>query len=82
MVKTGGNGRAVPCGTCHGPLPKGVDSTPGLAGHSPSYLARQLDDFKHGARNGASNLLMQQIAATLTEEDLLAPMAYIASLPT
>jgi cytochrome c553 len=81
LVKTGGNGRTVPCGTCHGPMLKGVDATPGLAGRSPSYLARQLYDFKHGARSGASSLLMQPIVAMLEEEDMIALAAYIASLP-
>jgi cytochrome c553 len=60
---------------------KGVDATPGLAGRSPSYLARQLYDFKHGARSGASSLLMQPIVAMLEEEDMIALAAYIASLP-
>src|SRR5262249_44725049 len=40
------------CGVCHGPDLKGLGPVPGLAGRSPSYLARQFYDFKKGARQG------------------------------
>ena len=42
--------QAVRCGTCHGSDLKGLGAVPGIAGHSPSYIVRQLYDFKHGAR--------------------------------
>ncbi|MGH6878460.1 MAG: c-type cytochrome, partial [Rhizomicrobium sp.] len=43
---------AVPCRSCHGADLKGSGAVPGLAGRSPSYLARQLYDIKHGTRKG------------------------------
>jgi cytochrome c553 len=49
---TGGNGRTVPCGMCHGPDWRGLGPIPGIAGRSPSYLARQLYDFQRGAAAG------------------------------
>jgi cytochrome c553 len=51
LVTTGGNGRTVACGVCHGADLKGLGPVPPLAGRSPSYTVRQLWDLKHGARN-------------------------------
>ena len=54
LAKTGDAGRTLPCATCHGEGLKGMgDLFPPLAGHSPSATARQLYDFKSGARDGA-----------------------------
>ena len=48
------------CATCHGDrLTGNGDTAPGIAGRSPSYLARQLYDFHTGSRNG-------EMAATIT----------------
>jgi cytochrome c553 len=54
---------------------------PPLAGRSPSYIARQLYDIQHGARNGLWTPLMQKAVAQLASEDIVAISAYIASRP-
>ena len=53
---------------------------PGIAGRSPSYLARQMYDMQAGARNGEWGELMKPVVAKLTDEDLVTISAYVASL--
>lgn len=73
-------GRTVACITCHGPDLKGVAEIPGIAGRSPSYLARQLYDMQQGTRKAPLALLMQPVVANLTETDLVDLAAYVSSL--
>ncbi len=88
LVTTGGmrvvggrivQGKTTPCGTCHGPDLLGVADVPPIAGRSPSYLVRQLWDMQQGTRNGASAQLMKLVVANLTDEDMVAIAAYVAS---
>lgn len=79
LVTTGGNGRTVACGTCHGRDLKGLGPVPPLAGRSPTYTVRQLFDFQHGVRHGAWAPLMQEAVAKLTLDDMVAIAAYTAS---
>jgi cytochrome c553 len=67
------------CALCHGADLRGLGPLPSIAGRSPSYMFRQLYDFRHGARNGEWSPLMVQAVATLDEQDLLAIVAYLAS---
>jgi len=46
----------------------------------PIYVARQLYRFKEGTRNGADAQLMKKPVAHLTDDDILAMAAYLASL--
>ena len=80
LVKTGGNGRTEACGVCHGSDLMGLGPVPGLAGRSPSYLARQMFDMQAGARHGEWADLMKPVVARLTEEDLIDISAYVASV--
>jgi cytochrome c553 len=80
LVATGADDRSVPCGTCHGTDLRGLGPVPPLAGRSPSYIARQLYDFKLGNRNGSWAPLMREAVAQLTLDDMLAIAAYAASL--
>jgi cytochrome c553 len=80
LVKTGGGGKTIACTTCHGPNLKGVGAIPSIAGRSPSQMARQLIDFQTGARNGAMGAMMKQPVAKLTNDDIVAITAYLASL--
>lgn len=68
------------CAGCHGIGLKGADA-PGIAGRSPSYLARQLYDFQQGARHGEMAAAMQPIVKKLTAADIVNLAAYAASLP-
>jgi cytochrome c553 len=81
LVMTGGTGRTVACGTCHGADLQGMGPVPGLAGRSPSYIARQLYDMKSGARKGEWSALMKPVVAKLTDEDYINIAAYVSSRP-
>jgi cytochrome c553 len=71
--------RALDCSVCHGTDLQGVGPVPGIAGRSPSYLARQMFDMQAGARHGEWADLMKPIVAKLTEEDLVNIVAYVSS---
>jgi len=72
------------CGTCHGADLRGMMMqkvvVPPIAGRSPSYIGRALYDFQQGARGGASAVFMKPAVQKLTEDDLIALSAYVASL--
>jgi cytochrome c553 len=78
LVVAGRAGKTQQCSVCHGPDLKGLGDVPRLAGRSPSYLVRQLYDYKAGTRTGASGL-MKVVVANLSQEDIVAIAAYIAS---
>jgi cytochrome c553 len=79
LVTTGAGGKTTRCGICHGPDLKGLGPVPPLAGRSPSYIFRQLNDIQHGARQGPWTELMKAPVAHLSEDDMLAIAAYTAS---
>ena len=79
LVTTGGNGRTVACGTCHGADLKGLGPVPPLAGRSPSYAVRQMFDLQHGTRRGPWAPLMTAAVQKLTLDDMVAIAAYLAS---
>jgi cytochrome c553 len=79
LIVSSGAGKTFPCGTCHGPDLMGLGPVPGIAGRSPSYLMRQLWDFKKGTRHGEWSPLMLQVVKDLTQEDMLNLAAYLAA---
>ncbi|HEV3062015.1 MAG TPA: hypothetical protein VGY48_27440 [Vicinamibacterales bacterium] len=79
LVRTGGNGRTEACGACHGATLQGLGPVPGIAGRSPSYLARQMYDMQSGARRGEWTELMTPVVARLTDDDLVSIAAYVSS---
>jgi len=80
LAASGSEGR-VACSVCHGPELRGIGPIPGIAGRSPSYIVRQLYDFKYSARAGAMAALMKPSVEKLTVADMLSLAAYAASLP-
>jgi cytochrome c553 len=76
----GGAGKTIACGICHGDNLRGLGNVPRLAGLHPIYIARQLYLFKDGTRNGVDAQLMKKPVARLTDDDILAIAAYLASL--
>jgi cytochrome c553 len=85
LVRTGGHGRFMACSMCHGPnlkgqYLKGMGNVPPITGRSPSQVARQLMDFRSGARHGANSAVMKTLASQLTNEDIVAITGYLASL--
>jgi cytochrome c553 len=79
LAKTGGSGLTLACVTCHGPDLKGVGPIPRIAGLSPSYIVRQLYDFKQGVRAGNTAALMKPVVAKLSVDDMISLAAYAAS---
>jgi cytochrome c553 len=80
LVVAGGEGKTMPCATCHGVNLKGSGDVPPLAGRSPSYVVRQLYDIQSGARAGAATQGMMAPVANLTLDDMVAIAAYTSSL--
>jgi cytochrome c553 len=75
-----GSPRTTACGICHGADLTGLGPVPGIAGRSPSYVARQLYDMQQGTRSGSWTELMKPVAKDLSGEDLVDIAAYVASL--
>lgn len=70
--------KAKACLACHSVPPNPAARTnPKLAGQKASYLLKQMQDFKSGAR---ANPLMQGMVASLSENDLQNIAAYFSSL--
>lgn len=80
LATTGGSGKTVPCMACHGVDLKGLGDIPGIAGSSPIYNLRQINDFKTGDRAGTLAALMRPTVANLTTEDMVDIVAYLATL--
>jgi cytochrome c553 len=76
---TNGAGKTTACAVCHGADLKGLGPVPGIAGRSPSYMARQMFDMQQGARKGLWTDLMKPVVSKLSEDDMLAIAAYTAS---
>jgi cytochrome c553 len=68
------------CGVCHGADLQGLGPVPGIAGRSPSYLARQMYDMQAGARRGEWAELMKPIVAKMSDDDLVNLAAYVAAM--
>ncbi len=76
-----GLGTRIPaCVACHGEGLKGIGDIPPLAGRSPSYLVRQLYEFKHGLRDGPMAAPMRATTEEMSLPEMVALAAYAASL--
>ena len=80
LVNTPRAGTDITCSRCHGAGLRGSAQAPSLAGRSPSYIMRQLYDFKHGARRGSGRGPMSANVEPFSTSDMLALAAYIATL--
>lgn len=81
LVLRGGAGKTIGCTNCHGSdLSGGRFATPPLAGRSPSYLARQLNDIQKGTRTDYSRMMTRAVDG-LSDDDIVDIVAYLASLP-
>jgi cytochrome c553 len=79
LVTTGGSGKTVQCLICHGDGLKGLGVVPRIAGLSPVYIARQLYNFQSGQSAGPMSGMMKKVVENLTDDDILAISAYVAS---
>jgi cytochrome c553 len=80
LATPGGDRTAFACATCHGPALHGSDQIPNIAGQSAINIARQLFAFRVGDRAGALADLMRPVVADLSDDDIIAVAAYVASL--
>jgi len=83
LVTEGDQARGVPaCSGCHGPKLTGMEpAIPGLVGLRANYISAQLGAFRYGTRAAAEPDCMQLVAASLTESDVTAVAAWLASVP-
>ena len=80
LAITGNGGKTIACGICHGRTLQGLGELPAIAGRHPNYIVRQLWNMQNSERVGTSAALMQQVVEKLTNDDMLAIAAYVASL--
>jgi cytochrome c553 len=72
-----GKTKSAMCGACHGATGVNPNPTyPDLAGQHAAYIAKQLADFKSGAR---TDMMMAPMAASLSEQDMADLGAFFAS---
>ena len=76
---TAGKNKSMACAGCHGADGNSAMAIwPKLAGQHAGYLAKQLDDFKSGARKDPT---MTAMAASLQKQDIDDIAAYYAAQP-
>jgi cytochrome c553 len=82
LARIGNWSKGVPaCFKCHGDQGQGVaPHFPSIAPQSATYLVNQLNDWKSGSRHNDPQGLMKNVADRLSEEDMTAVAAYLASL--
>jgi cytochrome c553 len=80
LATTGEGGKTLVCEVCHGIGLNGSGIAPVLAGRSPTYIVRQLYDFKNGKRAGSMSGPMDPTVKNLTLDDMLSLAAYASSL--
>jgi cytochrome c553 len=78
LVTTGG-GETTACVICHGPALKGIGTAPAIAGRHTGYIVRQLYFFQSGSRSGPSEALMHNVVQRLSDDDMVAISAYLAT---
>lgn len=81
LLYRGGNANGVSaCMGCHGPAGTGTPPHfPGVGGQHAAYNAKQLADFKSGARKNDAGI-MGSIAARLSDGEIKAVSEYMAGL--
>lgn len=90
VVAHGGSGMVLACGSCHLASGMGHPESASLAGLKPTYMQRQLADFKSGARHNAiavngkpqmnSTQFMISIAQDLSAADAKAASQWFSQL--
>lgn len=83
LVNGGDKPRGVPaCASCHGGALTGMEpAIPGLLGLHANYISAQLGAFRYGTRSTVSPDCMHQIATRLSDRDITAIAAWLASQP-
>lgn len=83
IVMQGKPERDIPaCAACHGARLSGREpGIPGLFGLRADYISAQLGGWRYGTRTALEPDCMQLIAARLTEAEVTAVSAWLASMP-
>lgn len=70
------------CASCHGPQGKGNGPAkfPALAGQHADYTVSQLQNFKIEIRSNDMNNMMRNVSARMTQKEMDAVAAYLATL--
>jgi len=68
------------CASCHGPTAQGQGAFPKLAGKTADEIKAKLADYKAGKQVGAQSALMFPIAQKLSDAEVDALAAHIATL--
>lgn len=76
-----GSDNVTPCSQCHGNSDTTGAAIPRLAGQSAQYIADQLVAWREGERANGPLGVMEQIAKSLTEEEIRAVALYYAQTP-
>jgi len=73
----------VPCGSCHGPQGRASEGStadaPRLAGQEWRYLDQQLRAWRDGSRSNGPTPVMNQIARSLTDNEIEALAEFLSS---
>ena len=67
------------CALCHLPTGDGHPESASVAGLNANYIVRQLWDIQNGERTGSSAALMKAVVEKLSNDDMLAIAADVAS---
>ena len=83
LIYKGDWDRYIPaCVACHGVDAYGIGvSFPNINGQNPAYLKKAINDWKEEIRFNDPLELMSRVAKRLTEKDIEAVAAYLASQP-
>lgn len=84
LVEVGDTARGIPaCSACHGDdLLGSKPAIPGLIGLPRDYLSAQMGAWRSGVRQAAAPDCMARIVDALSESDITAATAWIASRPS
>jgi cytochrome c553 len=81
QIVVAGKGDSVrPCNTCHTPSGMGQPESANIRGLNAVYFARQMDDFKSGARGGPRSGAMAGFAKGLTGDEIKELATYYSGL--
>jgi cytochrome c553 len=83
LAMSGDHEHGIPaCASCHGASLNGeAPAIPGLLGLHPGYISAQLGAWRYGTRHAAEPDCMHEIASRLSDRDITAISAWLATLP-
>ena len=81
IARGDGKRLVAPCQSCHGSNGEGaVTDTPALAGQTPDYFIKTMQEYKSGARHNDVYARMRLIAKVLTDEEIVQMAHYYAGM--